>query len=50
MSEQTVKNIEDYHTSPEDVGKIAKEAVTQIIEGLKQGSVEQSLEGTTESN
>ena len=26
MSEQTVKNIEDYHTSPEDVGKIAKEA------------------------
>ena len=26
MSDQTVKNIEDYHTSPEEVGKIAKEA------------------------
>jgi hypothetical protein len=32
------------------VDRVAKDAVTQIIEGLEQGSVEQSLEGTTESN
>ena len=26
MSEQTVNNIKDYHTSPEDVGKVASKA------------------------
>ena len=31
MSNQTVKNIQDYHTLPEDVGKVAKEADVKTL-------------------
>ena len=31
MSNQTVKNIQDYHTLPEDVGKVAKQAGVKTL-------------------